>query len=529
LAFYIGDDVKVTNRLTINADLRWQATFPFHEKYGHWANFDLNAIDPNYGIPGTMKFANGGGDSFEKNMDWKEFAPHIGAAYQLTSKTVLRGAYGIYYAPIGMNYWQGVPYGFAPGFRGTNQVAQNSDFSAAFNWTNGYPGVFVPGTPDPSYIPWGPVSIDPDSLKAGYTHQFNLGVQYEVLRDLLIDVSYIGNRGRRLHDSSLKFNEPSPDVYMGLVNSGHYWDWIYDATSAADAGVPYPYEGFGGYAYQAIAPYPQAALTYSSIYYVGTPLGRSSYNALQIEAIKRTGHGLTADFSYTLSQSKGNSVTNFGETWASGGLQDYADINADADTLTGYDQKHVFKGYFTYDLPFGRGRKWASGATGLVDKLVSGWTLSGTLNYSSGLPITVYAPTSLYAWPSWSATYPNINMQGDFSRKFSASEFQNSGASQYFDPSLYSDPGYGQLGRGKVRIDQMRGFGGASENASVVKAMAFGANERFRLSLRFELYNLFNRHFYSYPITDMNDSRFGQVTSISSSGRQGQVGARFQW
>ena len=75
MSLYAQDSYKVTSKLTLSLGLRWDATFRFHEKYGHWANFNLTATDPTLGIPGTLQFANGGSDSFEKNEDWKNFGP----------------------------------------------------------------------------------------------------------------------------------------------------------------------------------------------------------------------------------------------------------------------------------------------------------------------------------------------------------------------------------------------------------------------------------------------------------------------
>ncbi len=122
MSLYAQDSYKVTSKLTLSLGLRWDATFRFHEKYGHWANFNETATDPTLGIPGTLQFANSGSNSFETNEDWKNFGPRIGIAYAPWQKWVFRGSFGITYVPIGTQYYHGVPYGFAPGFQGTNNV-----------------------------------------------------------------------------------------------------------------------------------------------------------------------------------------------------------------------------------------------------------------------------------------------------------------------------------------------------------------------------------------------------------------------
>jgi len=140
MSLFAQDSYKITPKFTVTAGLRWQYAFRFHEKYGHWANFDLTQVDPNYGYPGKLVYATGGGDSFEKKEYSDGFGPQIGFAYNPTPKLVFRGSFGLTLTPPNSAYFNGVPDGFAPGFQGTNQV------KTAFDWDSGYPGTFVPGT-----------------------------------------------------------------------------------------------------------------------------------------------------------------------------------------------------------------------------------------------------------------------------------------------------------------------------------------------------------------------------------------------
>ncbi len=205
---------------------------------------------------------------------------------------MLRGSYDITYVPIGIQFWEGICYGFAPRYTGTNSVP------TPFNWDSGYPGVLVPGSKQTELSPYQfpIVNIDPNSLKASYTHNFNFGVQYELGRDTRLEVSYVGNRGRRLPDGTLTPNEATPSKFLPLLNSGHLYDYVCDPASAAAAGVPYPYRGFCSYAWAAIAPWPQAAsvtanFSYPALYFVGRPLAKSTYNSLVTEVVKRAGAG----------------------------------------------------------------------------------------------------------------------------------------------------------------------------------------------------------------------------------------------
>ncbi|MBS1852502.1 MAG: TonB-dependent receptor [Acidobacteria bacterium] len=528
MSLYAQDDFKVSSKLTLNLGLRWDATFRLHEKDGRWANFNMEMIDPNLGIKGAVEYAKNGSDSFERDQDWTNFGPQVGFAYNPWSKVVFRGAYGITYVPIGTQYWAGTPYSFAPGFRGTNAT------TSPFNWDGGYPGVFEPGTKSTTapYTQFPVVSVDPRSLFAGYTHNFNFGAQYEINRNTKIEIGYVGNRGHRLQDSSLYANQPSASSFFNLVNSGHFYDWVYDQSSADAAGVPYPYEGFSNYAFIANAPYPQLAdpatqyFYYPNFYVVGLGKGQSSYNSLILEVAKRTGNGLSLDFNYTLSRQAGDTFTNFGESWSTGGIQDYGNLKEAVRTLSPYDQKHVFKGYAVYDLPLGRGHRVLGNAGRVLNAVVSGWSVSTLLLYTSGAPLSFYS-SNYYWYPAWQATYVDYDLSGYSGRTFDPGKFPTE--NRYFPTSVASNPDPGQLGTGPARIDQLRGFGTASEDAGLMKRFAMGKDARYQLSLRLEFYNIFNRHGFANPVTDLTSADFGVVTGVSGTPRNGQFGARFQW
>jgi len=534
LSFFGQDDFKINPKLTLSLGLRWEITNPLHEKDGHWANFDPTLINPVTGTPGAMAFATGGSDTFEKNRDWRDFGPTVGLAYSVTNRLVMRGAVGIYYAPLVMNYYEGIPYGFAPGYRGTNQVSPAGPGKAAFNWDSGYTGTFIPGTKDPNFFPYGTVALDPNALKLGYTDQWNIGGQYELGKNTVLDVTYLGNRGHRLHDGSLaNFRAPASKFFPLFGSNYTAYNWVSDQASAAAAGVAYPYPGFAGFAYQAVNPFPQVDLTYGPIYAVDSPVGQSRYDALQVEIKKRTGSGLTADFSYVLSKSTTNTNSAFSEGYPYSLIQDPTNLGEAANTLSAYDQKHVFKGYLTYELPFGRGKRFVGDSRGFVKGLVSGWTLGTLLRYNTGQPLGFFS-SNYYAYPDWTVTYMNFGpgVGRTYGGHFVPPTGTNPTPSQdlYFNPALVTNPPYAQLGTGPSRIDALRGFGAAYENASVIKYFSMGANDRYKLQLRVEFYNIFNRHYLSDPVTNPGGSNFGYVLGTNGNPpRQGQFGARFTW
>jgi hypothetical protein len=538
LGLYIQDDFRVSPKLTLNLGLRWDVTTPLTERQGRWTEFNTNAIDPVWNVQGVDQYANSGSKSFEGSPDYRQFGPHIGFAYKATSRLVARASYGLSYVPIGTNTWGAVPYNTMAGFQGSNTVPKNANFTPAFNWDSGYPGVTVPGVKSPQVTETAAVNgyweaaIDPKSLSQGYLQQYNAGVEYAVTKDTRLSVNYVGDRGRRLHDGNLATTEPSVASELALWNSYNEWDWVYDAPSAAAAGVPYPYNGFSGYALQAINQFPQIASQYATLYFVGTHLGRTNYDGLQLEGVRRTGKGFTFDMSYTLSRSIGDTGNNFAESWTTGAYQDFSRLGDEAKLPQTTDTRHVLKGYVTYSLPFGHGRKFLA-TSNIADKFVGGWTATTLLHYNSGQPMPVFATNYFY---QWAAVYPNVNLSGDFSRKFHAKNFvPPSGSSsapagdQYFLGYNFTQPAYNSMGTGPEIVSALRGFGYADEDAALLKYTSFGPANKYKLSIRFEFYNLFNRHYFNNPNTDIASPQFGYVTGIGGSPRQGQFGARFQW
>jgi hypothetical protein len=533
---FFGDDIKVSPRLTVNAGVRWDVDMPLHEKYGHWTDWDMTAQNPLWArYPGAWTFAENGSASFEKNNDFHQFGPHIGAAYRITDRLVARGAWGLFYVPMGMNQWVGQAN---PGdqdyfYVGTNAVPNNILGATAFNWDGGYPGttVTMPRTSTQTYVNgiW-PISIDPNELHLGKTQNWNAGVEYQLSKDILLNVSYAGNIGRDLHDGNLKsyLNYPSWSAYSQLYNSGNVWASVSDASSAAAAGVAYPFAGFSGYAWTAIGPIPQVSQYWGLVAAAGSPVGSSAYNALIFEVKSRHAHGLTMDMSYTLSKATGNVAgdSNFWNAGATYYYQSMADYQATGNVLS-YDTRHIVKGYVTYDLPFGRNQKWASNAHAL-DSLIGGWALGFQPSYASGQPMGAVGSTLLY--PGWMGLRANLAPGAKLGNRFKKLDLENLSdlSNQFFNPSDFVNPANGQLGNSPFIFNNWRGFAALNENLSILKHFKVGDSGRYSASIRAEFYDVFNRHSYGGPNETMSSQYFGQVTSVAGN-RTGQFGGRFEW
>ena len=533
-AFFIEDAYKLTSKLTLDYALRWDIPLAEHVLGGQWSNFTADAPNPNFGsYLGSMKYLTNGGQTFETHSNYTQIAPHVGASYALTPRIVLRGGWGQYYVPLGNNNYGAVPYGSSYGYHTINQVLQKSQANLyAFNWDSGYPGqeVSSQATDGSSYIPFGPTSVSRDTLTMGYTQNWNVNVQYQFASTWVLHASYIGNIGSKLHDGSLNpHNWPTWSTYSQLYQTGHIQQFISNSAQAAALNIAYPYAGWTGTAYQAIAPYPQVAKTYGPTYFVNDPLGHTAYNAFVAELTKRAAKGLSMNLSYTLARATGNTTDAFVDTYsANNGYQDpYAYKYYSTFPEAGYPPQ-VVKGFVTYQLPFGRGQRYFKDSR-LSNALFGGWLAGAIVSYQSGAPIAaVHAQTS---YPGWSGLWVNVAQNASFKNTFKSLDLINlqDPSNQFVDKTIFSNPPDGQLGNSPVTYGNWHGWASSHEDMSLTKRFGMGRDGRYTVSLRGEFFNVFNRHYYGNPNLNIGGPYFGQVTSVVGNPRRGQVSARFSW
>jgi hypothetical protein len=507
-SMYAVDDFKVNSRLTLNLSLRWDYNNPYKEKFGHWSSFETQDKNTLSGEMGQYEYLTSGSQSFERKQDWYNYAPHVGAAYKLTDKTVVRGNYSIFFVPLNMNTWGGIPYG-----QTGNYGYYPSSTESNFQWDAGYQGK-VSDAKTPTHQQWGTVSIDPRSLTPGNTQQWTVGVQREIARDTKVDVSWIQSHSYHLQSGTLRTDQPTVANMQAHIqgktvnnNNDAYWG----NTNSA-------------YLY----PYPQIAQAYGQLLSVGSPLGNSDYKSFQLSVTKRASHGLTFQGSYNWSRTHGDLDSTMGELWWVGALQNIYDLKDEAKGIADFDMTHIVKGYVTYDLPFGRGKMFLGGAGNIADKIVGGWSLTGDFHYNTGTPIQLHSNNSGYV--GFNSVYANITPgcklttghRGPYQQFLNTSCFTNPDAST------------GQLGTAGNFISQVRVPGMATEDLGVHKTVSMGAENRYNFTFAAEFFNVFNRHQLGGPDTNMNDVAgtdnpyYGQATGYGSQGgRIGQLKARF--
>jgi hypothetical protein len=501
-SLFVQDDIKVTSRFTLNADLRWDFNGRYHEKYGRWSNFDTTAINPVTGLLGSLEFARNGSDSFEKKQYYHNFSGYIGGAYQITPRTVARASFGVFYVPLNLNTYSGVPYGFNPGFVLNNQVL------TPFDWDGGYPGQAVDIGKNPNFTRYGMVSIDPDILELGNVQAWSVGVQREISRDLVVEANFLQNHGYHLESGYVQANQPNLSAYTALVQSGQQFAWVTKP-------------GFQGFGWASVAPFPNVAMTFGPLFYVGSPLGDTDYQSLQLTVKKRAAHGLSMLANYNLSSSHGDADNAFEDLFYAGPLQDVYNLQLERHTISSFDQTHIVKGYVLYELPLGRGRTVLSQAGPALNSLVGGWTLTADFHYSTGIPLRI--PANVF-YPGINNVYADVVPGCDISQHYNG---QVGGT--YFNPACFANPANGEFGDAPGFLAGLRNPGFASEDLGVSKALSF--KERYQVRLYFQLFNVFNRHGFSGPDTQIGTADFGKVLPRDLNGlpapRVGQLGARF--
>jgi hypothetical protein len=222
--------------------------------------------------------------------------------------------------------------------------------------------------------------------------------------------------------------------------------------------------------------------------------------------------------------------------------QDMADIQDASHWVQGFDQRHLAKGYVTYSLPFGRNKRWLANSSALAEQAVSGWELGYYGSYGSGTPLGPVVST--YQLPYYFSTQRANFMPGQsgytvknqFGGHLNLSNLSDSSNTDFNRNLFTTTSAASPFGDTPYTFNHWRwNPGAASENLSAMKHFKFGPEDRLRATIAAQFFNVFNRHYFAAPDTNLNDTTFGQVTGTGgnlagvSGNRIGQLSARFEW
>jgi hypothetical protein len=488
---YGRDSWQATRKLTVNFGLRWEY-YPIysHDHYGA-VRYDPATYNILIGGEGGVPWDTGASASK------KNFAPRLGMAYRLDSKTVIRGGYGISIDPDNMrNQRNQYPSTVLSDYQPPNSYmfvsyagVANSNGSAQVKLSDGIPlpnfpditvGTIKPSTTvSPStYLPTIGTTTFPANFNRGYYQSWNLFVQHEFSPTLVAEVGYAGTHGVHI-DSIVNVNGAAP-------NTGNAGRQLY--------------------------PYLQTDLN------MVEPFGDMTYNGLQSRLRKRVGNSFFA-VTYTFSKAINTGIDN---NDANGLFRTFPLSYRLDKALAGFDRTHVFQVYYVYQLPFGKGHTLVN--HGWASWVVGGWQLSSSLNRSSGLPFTVGTSSNLNA-PGQSNSADQISPTVQIVGGHDAS-------SPYFNGSAFANPANGVLGSTGKNI--LRGPGMFAMNASISRIFPFKEG-KINFQLVGEAFNVTNTVIFSNPnstccwVTNANTGTinlngFAVITNTVSNPRYLQVG-----
>lgn len=490
-AFFVQDDFRVNARLTVNLGLRYELTTAPYEVQDQFSLVDLAQPNPVAGNrPGASVFAGQGagriGSRKLHHTDFGAFGPRAGFAFQFLPRTVLRGGYGLFYSDNDIGI-------VTTGFRTVaNFQTLDQGITPAFVLQSGFPATLSANpTLGPSLLNGQNVTARSSSAgRMPRTQNWSLSVQRELTANWALELSYLANRATRLSSAGMITANQLDPSFLAL---GSILTQPVTAAAAVAAGIQRPYPSFTGSVNQALRPFPQ----YLTITEQSAKAGGSLYQGFVARARKRYSAGFTLDTHYTFSKLLGTSDTaqnhfNRGVEW----------------TLLNYDIPHSLVIQYTYELPFGPGKRWLS--RGTAGRILGGWNVNGIHRYQTGTPLFISVNNTL---PIFTRTLrPSVVPGAERSSGIALGSFQPN-RDRRFNPAAFRTPAPFTFGDAAPSYGDVRNFRVFSEDYSLVKNTAL--TERYQLEFSTQFINALNRHRFTDFVTNLNNPTFGQATGSS--------------
>ena len=533
-AGYFQDDWRVNRRFVLNIGLRYEVELPPTGLGDRWSDFSPTTPNPAAGgIPGAVIFAGyGTGRQNSRALAdgyYKDFGPHLGFAYSLNDKLVIRGNYARAFAPI--MAVTGSTHNM--GFTLTDSLSNPSNgLQPLFLMNGSFPAYAVPPFINPSVSNGTSVSWwqGKEATKLPVSDNVNVSIQRQISSSMILEASYNMVVGEHLQAQLLDVNQDPTSLLTAFGNIAQSTAVLTSAVGSATAnaaGIKAPYPGFTGTVKQALRPFPQYTLV-DTFAGQGDHSGHSAYHAAIVQFQKRYAKGLTFQTSYAFSKILTDADSYWGNntTTTGNGCCLAADqYNRRLEKSIGqFDVTHNFKIGFTYDLPFGKGQNYVN--RGPLSWIIGGWRTSGVLTYASGQPVGV---TSSYTLPLYGSTngrsIPYVSSytgwQPNWNGKFdpSVDTFVNpycvsATCSGPFPNQGLATPlnGFGNETRYNPLVRQ---FANLNENLSVTRSFPIPLRESMRIEFRAEAFNLLNRVRFGVGDINLQDPLFGHLTSSS--------------
>ncbi len=529
---YFQDDWKLNSRLTLNLGVRWEAETGTGEAHDRLTYFDPNADTP-IGTKGAIQFTGGKNPRTIRKTNGKNFGPRLGFAFRVNDKTAVRGGYGIFYLPIGLETAiVTTPFNYT-----VNADVFNADYTPKTTLSNPFPGGIVkPSTSnrldDGSFRLGNTVNTVLRDQPNSYVQQWNFALARQVRKNYSIDVTYFGSRGVRLPTNSLELNQIDP---KNLANGGAYLNEL----------VPNPYfgKGVGGLLsqqriprMQLLKPYPQFASATtanaygSSMIYFRPPVGDSIYHAVTFRVDRRFSQGFSLGAHYTISKvletgGGGNGIAFLDPA----GIRDTYNVRLER-SVGSFDVPQRAVILFSAQMPFGKGKKFFN-KNKLANRFIGNWQVFSNTNIQAGLPINVGGPDISRiagASPSRASVVPGVQAAYPLDVSIANSRDWNNACGctkPWFNPAAFSTTPEFTIPNGPRFLPNVREGWLRTTDVNLQKSFALG--ERFRASLQLRAFNVFNQVSFAGPsVITVGQANFGSAGGVVDNARRAEVGMK---
>jgi hypothetical protein len=420
----------------------------------------------------------------------------LGAAYQLTPKTVLRAGWGVEYASIssfgyitnnpllGVGYDQ---YSFSSPATGEPAMTLQGGFTGLYNLASLSVPSFNPGIrPVAGQLNAPNANIDSNGGRPTRVNQWNIGLQREIVRNLVIEAAWVGNRAVWVTANSLVQNNLISDQRLAAFGLSRtvaadrslLASTICSPTAIARGFTRLPYAGFpcSATVAQSLRPFPQFNSSLSPMW---APAGDSWYDSAQVKLTKRFSHGLEVTSSYTYQKQLSLTGT-------------YNDMFNRVNQKRPNGPPQVFITSFTYRVP-----RWKQNK--LVADVFGDWTLGGVMQYTSGNYLGIPSSNNNLSSAIFQGTVQNRVAGQPLYLADLGNHNLDPNTTLTLNPAAWVDTAAGQWGTSAAAYSNYRGVRGANEQFNLGRT--FRLREKTTFEIRAEAFNAFNRINWAGPST----------------------------
>jgi hypothetical protein len=479
--YFIQDDWKVSDRLTLNPGLRYTLNFPSTEINGQTAVFNLQTQQLEY--PGANPV---------RPLKKGNFGPRFGAVYQLTDRTIVSAGYSLIWIEM-----TGITTPFTtPTFPFLQTVSQRAldTISPAFVLKNG-PSVAPLAPTANAGLGQGVFAVD-SNLGSGYAQQWNVSVQRALTANTTVEIAYVGSEITHVGIPDSNLNQLTaaqlalgPALLQRVPNP--FFGIVPRSSSIGDPTITVA---------QLLKPYPE----YTTVSLYRENVGTTRYDGLELSLRHRFTRGLSYSIAYTRSRLMDDASAVFDPTILTGPtanpqIADSFNRSLERDYSTG-DIPHYFVSSVVWDLPAGADR-WRT-VPGWIGALVNDWTVTGIVTLESGVPIAVTQTTNFNAFAGFGVQRPDL--VGD-----PTLPADQRSTSQWFNTAAFAVAP--QFTLGTSSRNPVRGPSYRDVDLALMRRIGIGGGKAFEL--RAEFFNLLNTPPLGAPAAVLGAANFGTITS----------------